>query len=166
MYPAYSNEAGDAFTYDAPERVTANAIKRVIGCADSSWLYVKLPRHEYLKGCLCYSCQHDKRGFWTRPAWVNAEDYRPSFYRWVRVDIGAKNVRLKLQGGEHFVIVSLCDMPAFATQLASHDRHGMLMAMPWHYRNHKDAPAEPKPTVESLEIRRARRVAAMRLDTW
>lgn len=133
IYPAYSmTQAGSAgFTYDAPAATTANRIKRYAGCADSSWLYVRLPRHDDDPACPCYSCVHRK--WWTRPGWIHRDTaYEPAWYRWVRWDIGAKNVRLKIRGGEHFVVVAPVDMPRFAGELAGRGEHGKLMALAYY----------------------------------
>jgi len=54
------------------------------------------------------------------------------WHRWIRTDIGARNVRLTLRGGEHFVVVALVDMPAYAAELSSRGFYGQLMALYWY----------------------------------
>jgi hypothetical protein len=131
IYPAYSAAPGEIVPviWDAPEACTALRIKRAVGHEATSWLYVRLPAHPYAERCRCYSCIHDKAGWWKRAGW--GKDFGPQFHRWVRTDIGASNVRLTFKGGEHCVVVALVDMPQFAAELASHGRHGMLIALDW-----------------------------------
>jgi hypothetical protein len=52
----------------------------------------------------------------------------------VRADIGARNVRLSLKGGEHFTVVAEIDMPTWAVLLEAQGRHGQLMSLEWHLR--------------------------------
>ena len=137
IYPAFSADR-DApihrMIFDAPEKTTAHAIKRAAGHDASSWLYVRLPRHKADERCDCYSCEHDKAGWWKRPSWSSApkgETYPPGLWRWIRYNIEARNVRLNIKGGEHFVVVAVIDMPLFAASLASRGRHGLLMSLPW-----------------------------------
>jgi len=49
---------------------------------------------------------------------------------YVRFDIGARNVRLNIKGGEHFVVVAECDVDEWLAQLADKGRLGMLLALP------------------------------------
>ena len=156
ILPAYSG-ARHGFVNDAPECVTATRIKRAVGCADDSWLYARLPYHADDKACPCYSCVNAKRGWWKRPAWVREADFAPSWYRWIRWNLGARNVRLTLKGGEFFVVVALVDMPTFADQLANRGVHGQRMALAYYGEAYalKDAPRElsHKPLI-SLDERR------------
>ena len=148
------------FTYDVDETTTANKIKRAVGCSDNSWLYLKLPRHADDKTCPCYSCVNAKRGWWDRPSWVHPDKWNPAahWHRWVRWDIGARNVRLTLTGGEHFVIVAVVDMPRYAAELCLRGVHGKTMALYYYGQAFglKNAPrAEAKPDKKAdLETRR------------
>jgi len=160
IYPANSSLPGFALPiiYDAPEKCTALTIKRLAGQDTTSWLYVRLPRHRYDEKCDCYSCEHYKAGWWTRPSCVPKSEWRPSMHRWIRYELGNRNVRLTIRGGEHFLVVALIDMPAFATDLAElGGRHGALMALYWHTTRLKitGRPVvvedEPKETLTLLE---------------
>lgn len=115
---------------DAPEKCTALTIKRLAGHDTTSWLYVRLPRHKYDEKCPCYSCEHKE--FWPRPSWVRKSEHAIKWWRWIRADIGARNIRLSLKGGEHFVVVALVDMPQFADELTRRGIHGQMMALDWY----------------------------------
>ena len=156
-HPAYSGRDSNPFTLDVDRTTTASRIKGMVGHANSSWLYVRLPFHADDKTCPCYSCVNAKRGWWERPAWVREADFAPSWYRWIRWDLGSRNVRLTLKGGEFFVVVALVDMPTFADQLANRGVHGQRMALAYYGEAYamKDAPRElsHKPLI-SLDERR------------
>ena len=145
IYPAFNADRDAPMhrtIFDAPEKTTALAIKRAAGHDSTSWLYVALPRHKYDERCDCYSCEHFKAGWWVRPSWSSVpkdQTYPPGLYRWIRYDIEARNVRLNIKGGEHFVVVAVVDMPAFARSLSERGRHGMLMALPWAARRREVA---------------------------
>jgi len=131
IYPAYSGGCSALnMIYEAPEKCTALTIKRAAGHDTTSWLYMRLPRHKYDEKCACYSCGHKE--WWTRPSWVRKSEFRATWHRWVRADIGARNIRLSLKGGEHFVVVALVDMPAYAAELAQRGAHGQMMAFEWY----------------------------------
>lgn len=132
IYPAYSQPGGAVrpVRLDAPEATTALRLKRAVGHSAESWLYARLPRHSYDAKCPCYYCTNFKSGRWDRLPW--APDARPSIWPYVRADIGPRNVRLKLAGGEHFVCVALPDMPLWAAELTSRGRYAMGMAVHWY----------------------------------
>jgi len=81
----------------------------------------------------------------------------PAWHRWVRTDIGARNVRLTLKGGEHFVVVALVDMDTFAADLSVRGFYGQLMALYWYEQKFgiKAASVESGNKVIPLEDRRA-----------
>jgi hypothetical protein len=73
-----------------------------------------------------------------QPTWVRADEWDPApWHRWIRYTIGPRNVRLKIAGGEHFVVIDAADMRDFAATMASRDRHGMLIAAEWYFSNRK-----------------------------
>jgi hypothetical protein len=115
-----------------PEKCTALAIKRLAGHDTTSWLYVRLPRHKYDEKCDCYSCEHSK--WWKRPAWVRRSEFRATWHRWIRYDIGARNIRLTTHEGDHFLIVAEVDMPDWAGLMVEKGTHGQLIALPWYRR--------------------------------
>ena len=168
IYPAYSATSElYPFVLDAPEACTATKIKRAVGCDDASWLFVKLPRHSYDAKCECYSCKHDKRGWWIRPPWVHRERWNSApWHRWIRTDIQARNVRLKLRGGEHFVIVATVDVPTFLSQMSDFRKpHGMLMALSsyaalYGIKNPTKEADEPEETPQDRRDRIGREVCA------
>jgi hypothetical protein len=156
IYPAYSSVSGaQSVIFDAPEKCTALTIKKAAGHDATSWLYVRLNAHYVTERCDCFACHHSE--WWKRPSWVRERDWAPTWARWVRTDIGARNIRLTLQGGEHFVVVALVDMPKFAAELSSRGMYGGLMALYWYEQefNIKRAPVEKKEAVIPLEERRA-----------
>ena len=135
IFPAYGAGVMIATRVVVDEATTANKLKAYVGHDKTAYLFARLPRHEYLKECLCFSCHmatptktRPVNWYWTRAGWMR-DDPGSSYWRWVRFDMGARNVRLAIQGGEHFVVVAACDVDTWLAELASSGRLGMMLAL-------------------------------------
>lgn len=111
---------------EVPAAITANRLKALAGHDKTAYVFARLNPHPYDKKCACHACDRTPDGDWIKPGWSNHSP-RPLY---VRFDIGARNVRLNVKGGELFVVVAACDVADWLAQLAERDRRGMLLALP------------------------------------
>lgn len=128
-YSAYSSAVAVPVRHDVPDTVTAHKLKRVLGHDAADYLFVRLPKHEFTRGCACFFCVNWRRHFMTRPSWLRQDVEYPGWWAWQRHDIGAKNSRLKLMGGEHFVVVAECDIDQWLDELCGRGRLGMMLGL-------------------------------------
>jgi len=131
IYPAYSAAAMIAVRVDVDEAVSANKIKALAGHDRTAYLFARLQPHDLDRKCACYVCDNtpsnpDKFNRFKRASWMQNDPLKP----YVRFDMGARNVRLAVQGGEHFVVVAACDVDAWLAELAGSGRLGMMLALP------------------------------------
>jgi hypothetical protein len=111
---------------ELPEATTASKIKALIGHDKTASVFVRLAPHAYDKKCACHACEREPKGDWKPIPWTGRQPRR----LFVRFDVGARNVRFKLTGGEHFVVVADCDVSDFLAELIDRDRRGMMLALP------------------------------------
>lgn len=138
IFPAYGAGAMIATRVEVPEVVPANRIKGLVGHDKTASLFAWLGPHAYDKKCACYVCDNtptnpDKFNPFKRAAWAQDDPVKP----YVRFDIGARNVRLKVRGGEFFVVVAECDvdewlamLPITAGERLRNERLGLMLALP------------------------------------
>jgi len=131
IYPAYSAAAMIATRVKVDEAIPANKIKALAGHDKTAYLFAWLGPHRYDKKCPCYVCDNtpsnpDKFNPFKRASWMQHDPLKP----YVRFDIGARNVRLKIRGGEHFVVVAEVDVDEWLRELAERGRLGMILALP------------------------------------
>ena len=133
IYAAYSAGAVIATRVTVPDVVPANKIKALAGHEKTAYVFAALGKHQFDKKCPCYVCDNTptKEGAFNpfkRASWQQGEPVRP----YVRFDIGARNVRLKVRGGEHFVVVAECDIDEWLSTLPLNlgDRLGLMLALP------------------------------------
>lgn len=126
IFPAYSAGAMIATRVDVPEAITANKIKATAGHDKTAYVFVRLAPHPYDKKCHCHACDRTPDGDWNKPGW-SSQTPRPLY---VRFDIGARNVRLNVKGGELFVVVAACDVSDWLAEVTGRGRRGMLLALP------------------------------------
>ena len=115
IYPAYSAGALVVTHVELPEVVPANKIKALAGHDKTASVFVTLPRHEREDKCKCFYCDtpKDRRFRYERSGWATRDPLKP----FVRFDIGARNVRFTLRGGERFVVVAECDVDEWLAML-------------------------------------------------
>ena len=126
IFAAYSAGAFSPLRVEVPETCTANRIKGLAGHKQSAYVFARLIPHEFDKRCPCYACEREPKGDWKPIPWTGRKP-RPLY---VRFDIGARNVRLKVAGGELFVVVAECDVADYLRELTERDRRGMMLALP------------------------------------
>lgn len=126
IFPAFAAGAMIAARVDVPEAITAHKLKALAGHEKTAYVFARLNPHPYDKKCKCHACDRTPDGDWKKPGW-SRQAPRPLY---VRFDIGARNVRLNVKGGEHFVVVAACDVDEWLAELAERDRRGMLLALP------------------------------------
>ena len=126
IFPAFSASAVIATSVEIPATVTASKIKGLAGHDKSASLFVRLGPHPFDKKCPCHACDRTPDGDWKKAGWMR-EAPRPLF---VRFDIGARNVRLNVKGGEHFVVVADCDVAEWLQELTDRGRRGLMLALP------------------------------------
>ena len=135
IYAAYSAGATIATRVEVPDVVPANKIKALAGHEKTASVFAWLGRHPVDRKCACYVCKSTRKDYdpFKRASWMQAAPARP----YVRFDIGARNVRFNLRGGECFVVVAECDvdawlatLPATAGERLGNARLGLLMALP------------------------------------
>lgn len=108
IYAEYS--AGECIkTYvEVPDVVPANRIKALAGHDKTASVFAWIGKHPVDKSCPCFVCDNTKAAFdpFKRAAWATSDPAKP----YVRFDVGARNVRFKVRGGEFFVVVAECDV--------------------------------------------------------
>ena len=139
IFAAYSASAVIATSVEVPATVTASKIKALAGHEKTAYVFAKLAPHEYDKKCPCFACDPPKPGvglkrdwYWQRAGW--ATEPRKLY---ARFDIGARNVRLNVTGGEYFVVVAECDvdewlamLPITTGERVGNERLGLMLALP------------------------------------
>ena len=126
IFAAYSAGATIPTRAEVPDVVTANRIKGLAGHKQSAYVFARLIPHDFDKRCPCFACVREPKGDWKPIPWTGHKP-RPLY---VRFDIGARNVRLKVAGGEFFVVVAEYDVSDFLTELQGRDRRGLALALP------------------------------------
>ena len=112
IFAAYSAGASIATSVEVPAAITANKIKALAGHEKTAYVFARLVPHEFDKKCPCFACDPPKPSpalkrdwYWQRAGWARAPRRL-----YVRFDIGQRNVRLNVSGGEFFVVVAECDV--------------------------------------------------------
>ena len=128
IFAAYSAGAMIATRATVPEVVPANKIKALAGHEKTANVFARLAPHPLDKQCACFACDPP------RPSPKFAKDWywtlRGAQRRYVRYDIGARNVRLKARDGDFYVVVADCDVDEWLLELSGRDRLGLMLALP------------------------------------
>jgi hypothetical protein len=123
---------------EVPDAVPANKVKALAGHDKTAYLFAWLGRHPFDRKCACFVCENwptrtNTFNPFRRASWQQAEPLRP----YVRFDIGARNVRLKVKGNEFFVVVAevdvdewLATLPLTAGERLGNERLGLMLALP------------------------------------
>lgn len=130
IFPAYGAGAMVAIRTEVPATVTAGTIKGLAGHERSAYVFARLNQHGYDKRCPCWACVRTPKGDWRPISWARV---RPgtTWHRWLRMDIGQRNVRLNVTGGEFFVVVAEVDIRAWLAELIErYGRAAMLLTLP------------------------------------
>ena len=133
IFAAYSASAVIATSVEVPAGVTANKIKGLAGHENTAHVFARLTPHGFDKKCPCFACDPPKPApglkrdwYWQRAGWAREAPRK----LYLRADIGARNVRLNIKGGEFFVVVAECDVREWLSELAGRDRLGLMLALP------------------------------------
>ena len=121
---------------EVPAAITANKIKALAGHEKTAHVFARLAPHELDAKCPCFACDPPKPTpglkrdwYWQRAGWAREAPRR----LYARFDIGARNVRLNVKGGEFFVVVAECDVDEWLAVLplnAPSARLGLMLALP------------------------------------
>lgn len=129
IFAAYSAGALARTWVELPDVVPANRIKALAGHDKTASVFVAMRPHERDDKCKCFVCSEPADRF-KRPGWARQDPIKP----YVRFDVGARNVRLKIRGGEFFVVVAECDVDLWLAELplnwAGNERLALELALP------------------------------------
>jgi len=138
IYAEYSARVVIKTHVEVPDVVPANKIKALAGHDKTASVFAWLGKHPLDKRCSCYVCENtptkaEAFNPFKRASWQSSEPVKP----YVRFDVGARNVRFKIHGGEHFVVVAECDvdlwlalLPLNAGERLGNERLGLMLALP------------------------------------
>jgi hypothetical protein len=135
IYAEYSARAVIATHVSVPDVIPANKIKALAGHDKTASVFVWLGKHPTDKKCPCYVCEHTTKDHdpFKRASWMSSNPIKP----FVRFDVGARNVRFKVRGGEHFIVVAECDvddwlmrLPLNAGERLGNSRLGLALVLP------------------------------------